>query len=372
MGVHGKCKTIVETLRQEILSGKFAVDRKLPSDRMLMRRFHVARATVQAAMQELMDKQLISRRPGYGTFLSDRAEISVAKRFGVVVTDLFYPFYMRICSGIEKRAREAGWTLLTATLGKDDVRERAMKAIEFAEVCSKEHVSGVFFQPLQFWKDSEKFNREILNVFKAAGIPVVLLDSDFVAYPNRSEYDLVAADNLTIGYELGRHLIAQGAKRIIYFTAPFAAPSSLLRGQGVAMAATGAGLAWRKDNIVVANPREDKVVKKIFASRRPPDAIVASNDGVAEHLLKTLARVGVHVPEDCLVAGVNAEDFAAKTVPPLTTGVVPCEDLGVAAVEVMTNRLANPSQPRITLFQYAGVILRESSQRKKSRRTKGK
>lgn len=247
-----------------------------------------------------------------------------------------------------------------------------MKAIEFAEVCSKEHVSGVFFQPLQFWKNSEKFNRAILNVFKSANIPVVLLDSDFVASPNRSEYDLVAVDNLTVGYELGRHLIAQGAKRIFYFSVPLAAPSSLLRGQGVAMAASDAGLAWSKDSVVFANPREDKAVKKLFASRRPPDAIVAVNDGVAEHLLKTLARVGVRVPEDCLVASVNAEDYAAQTNPPLTTGVVPCEDLGVAAVEVMLKRLMNPAQPRITLLQYAGVIVRESSQRMKNRRTKRK
>ena len=70
----GKGKKIGEVLRAEIVSGKYDRTRKLPSDRMLMRRFSVARATVQAAMRELLEKKLVERRPGYGTFLADLAE----------------------------------------------------------------------------------------------------------------------------------------------------------------------------------------------------------------------------------------------------------------------------------------------------------
>ena len=74
------------------------------------------------------------------------------------------------------------------------MRERALRAVEFSEVCIREKVSGVFFQPLQFLRDGEKMNRGILKLFKQAGIPVVLLDSDFVTPPSRSEYDLVGVD----------------------------------------------------------------------------------------------------------------------------------------------------------------------------------
>ena len=206
-----KSKTISEILRQEILSGKFDAVRKMPSDRMLMRRFAVARATVQAAMKELLDKKLIDRKPGYGTFLAERAEISAARRFGVIMPDAYYPFYTRICRGIELAAKKQGWTILSAALGSAGMRERALRAVEFAEVCKREKVSGVFFQPLQFLKDSEKFNRTILKVFANAKIPVVLLDSDFVAPPNRSEYDLVGVDNTNVGYTLAQHVIAAGA-----------------------------------------------------------------------------------------------------------------------------------------------------------------
>ena len=163
-----KSKAISEILRQEILSGKFDVVRKMPSDRMLMRRFAVARATVQAAMKELLDKKLIDRKPGYGTFLAERAEISAARRFGVIMPDAYYPFYTRICRGIELAAKKQGWAILSAALGSAGMRERALRAVEFAEVCKREKVIGVFFQPLQFLKDGEKFNRSILAVRRSS------------------------------------------------------------------------------------------------------------------------------------------------------------------------------------------------------------
>jgi len=50
---------------------------------------------------------------------------------------------------------------------------------------------------------------------KSAGIPVVLLDSDFVTPPSRSEYDLVGVDNTGIGYMLAKHVIDAGAKAAI-------------------------------------------------------------------------------------------------------------------------------------------------------------
>ena len=159
----GKGRTIGEVLRAEIVSGKYDRTRKLPSDRMLMRRFSVARATVQAAMKELLDKRLVERRPGYGTFLADLAETKAAQKFAMIVPDAYYPFYGRICRGIEDAAKKHGWTILSAALGSGSMRERALKAVEFAEVCIREKVSGIFFQPLQFLRDCERVNRGILK-----------------------------------------------------------------------------------------------------------------------------------------------------------------------------------------------------------------
>ena len=358
---NGKGKNIGEVLRAEIVSGKYDVTRKLPSDRMLMRRFSVARATVQAAMRDLLDKKLVERRPGYGTFLADLAETKAAQKFAMIVPDAYYPFYARICRGIEDAAKKRGWTILTAALGSGSMRERALRAVEFSEVCIREKVSGVFFQPLQFLRDGEKMNRGILKLFKAAGIPVVLLDSDFVAPPSRSEYDLVGVDNTGIGYALAKHVIAAGAKKIMYFSNPLPAPTSLKRGTGVGIAVTEAGLPWKRESVFFADPANTRAAARVFAGRNRPDAIIAVNDFIALQLLKTLKAIGKRVPEDVLLAGVNGDPLSEEAVPPLTTVVQPCHEIGATAVSLMFERLANPDLLPREVFLSAKLVEREST-----------
>ena len=364
VGRSTKSKEISEKLRQEILSGKFDTTRKLPSEHQLMRRFSVARETVRAALKDLLDKKLVDRRPGYGTFLVERAEISAARRFGVIMPDAYYPFYTRICRGIELEAKKHGWTILSAALGSGNMRERALRAVEFAEVCKREKVSGVFFQPLQFLKDGEKFNRSILAVFKKARIPVVLLDSDFVSPPNRSEYDLVGIDNTNVGYALAKCVVAAGAKRIIYFSNPLPAPTSLKRGTGIGVAVTEAGLKWTKDRIFFAEPDDTRAAKRLFDSPKRPDAIIAVNDYIASILLKTLKAIGKRVPEDVLLAGVNGDVLSEESVPPITTAAQPCERIGEAAVHLMLQRIADPDLPTREVYLSAPLVERESTRRK--------
>lgn len=373
MGTIGKGKSIGEVLRAEIVSGKYDRTRKLPSDRMLMRRFCVARATVQAAMRELLDKKLVERRPGYGTFLADLAGTKAAQKFAMIVPDAYYSFYERICRGITDAAKERGWTILSAALGSGNMRERAVRAVEFSEVCIREKVSGVFFQPFQFLRDSEKVNRGILKLFKSAGIPVVLLDSDFVTPPSRSEYDLVGVDNTGVGYMLAKHVIAAGAKRIMYFSNPLPAPTSLKRGTGVGIAVAEAGLPWRKDSVFFADPTDTRAAARVFAGRSRPDAIIAVNDYIASLLLKTLKAIGKRVPEDVLLTGVNGDPVAEESDPQLTTVVQPCHDIGRAAASLMFERLANPDFQLREVFLSARLEERRSTNScKKSRKTRGK
>ena len=356
-----KSREISEQLRQEILGGKFDAARKLPSEHQLMRRFSVARETVRAALKELIDKKLVERRHGYGTFLADLAKTKAAQKFAMIVPDAYYPFYQRICRGISDAAKARGWSILSAALGSGSMRERALRAVEFSEVCIREKVSGVFFQPLQFLRDSENVNRGILKLFKDAKIPVVLLDSDFVTPPLRSEYDLVGVDNTGIGYMLAKHVIAAGAKKIMYFSNPLPAPTSLKRGTGVGIAVTEAGLSWRKGSVFFADPTDTRAAARVFAGRSRPDAIIAVNDYIASLLLKTLKGIGKRVPQEVLLAGINGDPLAEESDPPLTTVVQPCHEIGRAAVALMFDRIADPELLPREVFLSAELVAREST-----------
>lgn len=348
MKAGNKYSEIFETLRKEICDGKFEVHGSLPSEHALMRRFAVARGTVRRAIDELRKHNLLNSHQGSSSVLSFRARERAAGTFGMIMPDAYYPFYMRIGSGIEHAAKNSGggaFSVFSADLGAGGQSSRAARALDFAEVCIREKVSGVFFQPLQLKRESVGVNKTILSLFDKANIPVVLLDSDVVPPPRRSNYDLVGVDNIAIGYELGRHVIKRGAKRIIYFSNPYAAPTSLLRGYGVSLAVTEGGLKWKDENVFFSDPADMVAAKRLFASKKRPDAIIAVNDYVASLLLKTLKAIGLRVPNDVLLAGVNGDDLSAESDPPITTAVQPCERIGEAAVQLMLQRMADPALP---------------------------
>lgn len=369
----GKTKKdfICNTLRAEIESGKFSATGDFPSDRALMRRFCVARETVRASLRELETKKLIRRAVGSGTKVV--AERTRSHRFGLVLADMSRPFYLRIAAGIEEalKSRWAGGAanvLLTASLHGGMGDERIEETRRFARMCVRESVDGVFFQPLHFVRDGGRLNRELLGVFDGTGIPVVLLDSDFVAPPARSNYDLVCTDSTLVGYELARLMIARGARRIVFATHPLSAPTSLLRGIGMGMAASEAGLGWDDGSLVfIDDPKDPRAVKALFARRPRPDAVLCCDDVFATDLLESLHAIGLAVPDDLLVAGVNGDSVAAVASPPITTFVQPCRAMGRTAARMMFERLADPSLPPRETRIAAELVERESTMPKKRR-----
>ena len=361
-----KSKAISDALRGEIVAGKFDATRRLPSEHELMRRFSAARETVRAAIKNLAEGEIVEIRRGCGVFLADRGASHATGRFGAIVPDAFHPFYQEICSGIEQMARSKGWSVFSVSLGAGSPHERALKAVEFAEVCRDQKVGGVFFQPLQFLDDDESFNRALLRILDEANIPVVLLDSDFTEAPMRSGYDLVGIDNCEAGYILGQHMVERGAKKIVYFSNRNPSRTSLRRGEGVWMAAQKAGLKWTRENTIFANPRDPKTIKKYFCASSRPDAVVCVNDLIARWLCDSLREAGVSVPDDIMVAGVNGDADSECSVPPLTTAAQPCREIGQIAVKMMLDRIAEPGLAPRGVYLSTRLIERESTMRKAS------
>ena len=337
-----KRKLISETLIAEIGAGKFT--RRFPSERALVRRFAAARETVRAALRELEEMRLIRRKVGSGTTVVPSR--SRRRLFAILLGNGYNinPFYTAIRNGVESALTKRGCSLFSVSVPGQKESERMSHAREFTRMCVAERISGVFLQPLHFLRNSERANRAILSALNEAHIPVVLIDSDFVQPPRRSEYDLVGTDNLRIGYDLAKHMIDVGAKRVVYVSEPRPAPTSVLRGMGVGLAVSEAGLKWRTEDMVFMKGSEMRTaVSRMFTGKKRPDAIIACHDYMGVELLEELRRIGLSVPGDVLVAGVDGDHVSAECDPPLTTFVQPCEEIGTAAVDLMLSRVENPS-----------------------------
>jgi DNA-binding transcriptional regulator YhcF (GntR family) len=98
-----KAIDIIESLKSTILNGGFDVSKPLPSAAALMKKFGVARGTVDRAMRELEHAGLIERRKGSGTYAIEKKPTL----FGVIVPNADQPFFTRVCTGISNCAKIA-------------------------------------------------------------------------------------------------------------------------------------------------------------------------------------------------------------------------------------------------------------------------
>lgn len=347
---------IRQTLLDAISSGKYAAGQRLPSESELVKRFGASRPTVNRALRDLQLSGFIERRAGSGSYVRTAAAAQ-GYTFGLLIpelgrTEIFEP----ICRGMAEAQHGSQHVLLWGRSlgGAANVEEQA------AQACRQlvaQDVSGVFFAPLELTPEKDAINRRIADVFGKAGIPLVLLDRDLVPYPERSQYDLVGIDNRRAGYVITSHLLSRGCRRIAFLGRTGSAPTVDARISGYREAM---GRARLEPSVCRIEPDDPAEVKRALSKVRP-DALVCANDFTAAQLLKTLTALGVAVPVDVRMAGVDDVKYASLLSVPLTTIHQPCADIGAMAVGAMLDRLRNPTLPARDILLNFQLVIRDSS-----------
>jgi len=359
-----KHERIRQTLAEAIASGQYEPGQRLPSESQLVKTFNASRPTVSRALRELQLSGIIERRAGSGSYV--RADASTrGYTFGLLIpelgrTEIFEP----ICRGMADAEHASHHVLLWgSSLGDSpNIEQQASQASR--QLVSKK-VSGVFFAPLELTPQKDAINRSIADIFDKAGIPVVLLDRDLVAYPDRSPYDLVGIDNRRAGYAITAHLLRCGCRRIVFIGRPGSAPT------------VDARIAGYREAILASDPHLQSYIRRIDPDNKAqvkgaldeihPDGFVCANDFTAAHLLRTLNELGVSVPDEIRMVGIDDVKYASLLSVPLTTIHQPCADMGAIAVAAMLERLRNPKlPPRDILLNFHLVIRDSCGSRKKT------
>jgi DNA-binding LacI/PurR family transcriptional regulator len=352
-----KYQQIFRSLTDEIASGRFRPGDRLPSEAELVKLHGASRITVNRALRELQVAGLIERRVGSGSYV--RLDSMRSRTFGLLIpelgkTEIFEP----ICRGIAETELTEQHSLLW---GKS-ITNSATREAEALELCRQmvaQKVSGVFLAPLELTPGKDATNRSIAELLDKAGIPVVLLDRDLEAYPGRSRYDLVGIDNRRAGYAITAHLLKRGCQRLVFLGRPHSAPTVDARIAGFREALLDAArdpspaLIWRIE------PSDTAEVKKLIDKWRP-DGVVCANDFTAAHLMKSLAELGVGVPSDLRLVGIDDVKYASLLPVPLTTIHQPCVDIGAAAIQAMIHRLKNPACPARDILLSFKLVVRQS------------
>lgn len=359
-----KAGEIYAYLRDRINSGELNVGEQLPTDTELGSEFGVSRPTVAKALQKLQEQGLVNRRRGAGTYVTRRNTDRM--RFGLLFpevgsTEVFEP----ICSEIARYTQERSHSLIWGGSGgisgqlPQSITDDAMQA---CEQFVRQQVSGVFFAPVEPTDKHRTLNEQIVSTLRKHDVPIVLLDRDYRLLPDRGESDVVGLDNEHAGYLVTDHLLEQGCGQIVFVAREGRIDTVGSRISGVVNRLAEAGLPIDSHSIFRGDPADDQAITKILQNK-PRAGVICANDATAAQLFQTFGRIGISVPDDVLVAGMDDVKIAGLLRPALTTLAQPCRALGQAAVHAMLQRIDSPQAParRITLAGH--LIARESTQR---------
>ena len=357
---------IYETLETQLATGVWKAGDKLPTERALAEQYQVSRPTISKVLSRLQDLGLIRRVVGAGTFVTRPAPPLPApsiRTLGLFIPGLGHgEIFEPICARIAELSHTFDFDLTWGGVpAGPDQADHAAHLRQTAQRFIDNRVDGVFFQPVEREPGSVNQNLRIAAMFEAAQIPMVLLDSDYLPYPERSAHDLVSIDNVQAAWVLCAHLLDQGPRRVDFLWQPNTADTYSLRLCGYREALLRAGIEPSRAYEHEGDPCDLAFVQALLADGARD--LVCVNDETAALLMRSLDQLEIRVPGQIRIAGFDDVKYAQMARVPLTTMRQPCRSLGEAALQTMIERIANPRMPPRTVYIAATLCARASTVR---------
>ena len=256
---------------------------------------------------------------------------------------------------------------------------------DWLEIAEKKFMTKGYFVSHCYSRDSDDFikaliegrfdgvfmlsNRYIasqLNSIASAGIPIVLYKTRDYSFlePNIVTVapDIYAGITKAISY-----LIARGHKKII-LAPPLRYNMNLRKGyreKAYKEALEANGIAYDESLVCKNTDSLDSICSTIFDllfSGKPserPTAIVAGDDYLAGNIMQYLKKLGLNIPEDMSVIGMDNTYLAEMLSPQLTTVDFSKEEFSERLVDTML-KLMKGEQPEDT-FISVSLVVREST-----------
>ncbi|WP_343525392.1 LacI family DNA-binding transcriptional regulator [Sphingomonas sp.] len=262
-------------------------------------------------------------------------------RIGVIYSNPSAAFMSELLVGVfeEASTRAAQLFLLKGENGRPPTRAAIDGLIA-------QRIAGVLLAPPL---GESAVVREIL---REAGLPVAVVGG---AAPDAV---CVGIDNARAAYDMTRHLIGLGHKRIgfVLGNPDQSASQARLSGFRAAIEEEG-GLDTQVVQGDYSYASGLVAGEALLDSDTPPTAIFASNDDMAAAIVSVAHRRHLDVPGDLTVAGFDDSTAATTLWPPLTTVHQPVRALAEAALQMLIQEIRGgvpkvTGCPRVTLLEH--------------------
>lgn len=184
------------------------------------------------------------------------------------------------------------------------------------------------------------------------------------ARPREHSASSVSLDDEGAARIATQHLLDLGRRRIAMITGPMAEDCSQDRLNGYQQALHNARLCLSPQWVIEGDWSATAGYvgfKQLMASDPPPDAVFAQNDRMAIGAIRAAHELGIAIPEQVSVIGVDDMPLAAHFDPPLTTMQQDTIAIGQQAVDLLVLALEHPESPHRHLQLSAVLIIRKST-----------
>ncbi len=274
--------------------------------------------------------------------------VQKSARIGLVVSDIRNPFFTAIGRAVEDAAYEQGYSVLMCNTDENPEKEEL-----YLNLLRDENVAGVIFSPTQ------QFN--IAAHTYEGRMPFVIIDRSV----NENEADMVLLDNISAACELTNHLIKNGYRKLAGLFGD-ASTTGQDRHRGFIKALQEHQLSPFGVNFVSPRIKQGyDATLALLAQPDRPDAIFTSNSLLTAGSFQAMRDNKIPVPNEVALVGFDETTWGAMVDPPITVMAQPTEEIGRTAIELLFQRIQEPSRQTQLVMLNGTLIARESSAMKK-------
>lgn len=342
-----KYTAVRDAVRTAIDAGLFQPGQQMPSTKELSEQMAVSLVTAHRALQELVAAGVLQRSQGKGTFVSpryaERKRVRADTRIGLVfepVASLADFYHSQILEGVRQAAQ---------------VHEVDLILLRYGEDVRNECHGYLFVNPLPaeleaFGGDSNRRQ------------PVLVVG----ARSHLKKVCSIDVDNVDLAKQAVNHLCGLGHARIGYVGGADQISNSRDRWQGFVDACAVAGVTPREQHIVKGaswrlDDRERIALVRMLSGANRPTAVFAAGYYFALDVYGACNTIGLGIPDELSVIGVDDPQSAAHLSPPMTTLRQPLVQLGHSAVTALYERIRNIDATIESRQLLAELIIRRSS-----------
>lgn len=342
---------IEDDIENKIRNKTLKIDDRISSENELSKKYNISRMSARQAITNLVNRKLLYRIAGKGTFVATVKEGEEKSTIGLILNNMANPFFAQLAKAVQKKAFQSGYDVVY--YANDNLLDES-KSID---IIIKRKIAGLILVPSQ-----ENGEENIIKKIDSEKIPFIYLNKK-LKYP---ESDSVIVDNKDGARQAMKHLYSLGHRRIGFIAAsPYSSAiserleefNSFMKKHGLSENA----------KVQISGLLNDKggyeAGKTILSSSNRITAIFCANDIVAIGALRAVREAGLEVPNDLSIVGYDDITPAEYLSPSLSTISQPLETMSDATVDILIKKIEknNDSWERKNLIFSPKLIVREST-----------